>query len=126
MSTIIRAMSRDGVAIARGATATSIAWSAMNRSTRSNAPRGTPSISTIAPSRTTMPGAGSFGLEVVARPTSGHGVMNVSLLIGRSANRSNRFDRIAASPVHECARRTARPIVRPGRARKPYRAMMLA
>ena len=83
MSTIIRAMSSEGVPIARSATARSIACRAMNISTRSKSSLATPSISTIAPSRIERLGTGSNGLCVVLRPTSGQGLTNVSLLIGR-------------------------------------------
>ena len=99
MSTIMRAISADGVRMARSATARLMACLAMKMSMKSKSARRTPSISTTAPSSIVRLGVGSRGLLVVLRPTSGQGLMNVSRLIGRSASFSKRLERMAEPPA---------------------------
>ena len=68
----------------------------------------TPSISTTRRSRSRGRAAGRRGCTAALRPASGHGLTNVSLLIGRSAILSKRFERIKVPRVgmlrQACAR----------------------
>ena len=72
MSTILRAISRESMAMAFSALPGRMAWSAMKVSSISKSARHLPSISVMTPFSILMLGLGSKGLFMAIRPTSGH------------------------------------------------------